>query len=776
MQKMNTTDDTRVKYFKLYPNVSKIHEEITYTEVKKECYMLSLINPSRPHLTLIDCKSSVLKYFICEDMQEEKSTTAVITYDSIKSSSVQKCNSGEMVSTLFLCDGYEDCMDGSDEKNCSCFVDGNIISDSVFCAQNCTSFRNCSCSLLYFNSAVKGCSSFQGKLEVVKQTMVSLFSCKNSSQHIDSLLVNDLIIDCPLGDDEIEILNTSLHFESKCSHSSMLECYPGHTKCYYKEQRCQYLLHSNTQTLIPCRNGNHLQDCQDFQCQSMFKCMNSYCIPFRYVCDGQWDCWNGEDELSCKVITCRNMFKCRQTSTCIHINNVCDGIYDCLMEDDEKLCDVQNCAQQCFCLNYGIICEGISYPQFETFKRQLENFLFVKILEANMNIYMNDLSSTIIFIANKNEMIQPYKCRSDIRNTNMKILDLSSNNITILANHHFICLPNLTVIELKHNRILSIRNGIFNSLLEINILNFTHNNIKYIFKCSFCGLENLKILNIAENQIIFIDKTSLIGTKILVILTDTFHACCINEEQCTLCIPKAPLLVVCNALLYDDRFTLVTRILTILMLTVSILHIVKNTYILYDSKILKENDIFQICLNACYLGFCLYLCIISYKDILSGKNYTEKDLIWRSSHFCHLASILHIQTIFLAPIFYLQRTYTTYKIIKYPFRESQQKKLRGSDQTYFSILFPCINTIFTIGAIICIRRFFEMLNILSSPLCLLIGNTDKSQVQNIVTVFVAGYLLVYLSTEIGMCFQIVILIKNSPKLSEKHGIKLCPKM
>ena len=61
----------------------------------------------------------------------------------------------------------------------------------------------------------------------------------------------------------------------------------------------------------------------------MFKCIDSYCIQWSYVCDGKWDCPKGNDELSNPVCTydhvCDNMYKCANTvQSCIHIENVCD--------------------------------------------------------------------------------------------------------------------------------------------------------------------------------------------------------------------------------------------------------------------------------------------------------------------------------------------------------------------------------------------------------------------------------------------------------------------
>ena len=42
----------------------------------------------------------------------------------------------------------------------------------------------------------------------------------------------------------------------------MYECFPGHIKCYTEAQKYAYNLTKDTHTLMYCRNGKHLQDCE----------------------------------------------------------------------------------------------------------------------------------------------------------------------------------------------------------------------------------------------------------------------------------------------------------------------------------------------------------------------------------------------------------------------------------------------------------------------------------------------------------------------------------
>ena len=119
--------------------------------------------------------------------------------------------------------------------------------------------------------------------------------------------------------------------------------------------------------LMFCSNGAHLQNYKAFECSTTFKCQNSYCIPWTYVCDGKWDCAEGFDETStlecgCQII-CEHLYKCKNIShMCLHLGNVCDGKNDCPFSDDELLCGLKliTCPLQCTCLILAIDFRNVS--------------------------------------------------------------------------------------------------------------------------------------------------------------------------------------------------------------------------------------------------------------------------------------------------------------------------------------------------------------------------------------------------------------------------------
>ncbi len=102
--------------------------------------------------------------------------------------------------------------------------------------------------------------------------------------------------------------------------------------CLYELDDCGHLtIH---------KYGQHLADCEDVICHTKyFKCPKYYCLPFRYVCNGLWECPGGVEENNCHTVNCSGLFKCVHSVICISPASLCDGIIDCPHGDDTEFCD-----------------------------------------------------------------------------------------------------------------------------------------------------------------------------------------------------------------------------------------------------------------------------------------------------------------------------------------------------------------------------------------------------------------------------------------------------
>ena len=197
-----------------------------------------MFNLAQPHLKPIHCSEKFLNIFLCAKPDNSSLCEFSENSDVQENAITIKCGSGEFVSTAFICDGYQDCIDRTDELNCHCTnYKGQIILDSKFCSTNCTININCKCSNLYQNFILIGCRSYKRSYLLVKKIKRNEIQSSSSSMHCGSwnntaAFIDDLIFDCPAGKDEPQILETAVNTIETCMQRGMFECYVGHRQCY----------------------------------------------------------------------------------------------------------------------------------------------------------------------------------------------------------------------------------------------------------------------------------------------------------------------------------------------------------------------------------------------------------------------------------------------------------------------------------------------------------------------------------------------------------------
>ena len=94
---------------------------------------------------------------------------------------------------------------------------------------------------------------------------------------------------------------------------------------------------------------------------------------------------------------------------------------------------------------------------------------------------------------------------------NLKILDLSNNQIRLIDKHLFKSLHLLTHLYLNDNNVSSLHKETFAHLKSLIKIDLSFNQIKHLPKTTFHNLENLKELSLNNNQLKEINKSAFHG-------------------------------------------------------------------------------------------------------------------------------------------------------------------------------------------------------------------------------------------------------------------------
>ncbi len=230
-----------------------------------------------------------------------------------KNTSTFTCSSGEVISSVSVCDGIIDCKyRGDDEARCGC--QNSASSHCSHCMNNFALDLHGVCrpmsQLIYRHMSQKQVE--QGEKGSVLQ---KLTQCQ-INEYIPGVLEKDSIPDCFNGAEESADKATATEniiCVGRCKSPTAIPCFSGDKHCFFLHELCIYELHDvlGPGFLKPCRNGKHLANCSAATCPHHFKCSSSYCIPIRYTCDGKQDCPVGNDEQNCHNRTCQGQFKCK---------------------------------------------------------------------------------------------------------------------------------------------------------------------------------------------------------------------------------------------------------------------------------------------------------------------------------------------------------------------------------------------------------------------------------------------------------------------------------
>ncbi len=578
------------------------------------------------------------------------------------------CGDGTFISSTYQYDGVSDCSASDDEF---------LSTKHTKVIQKYRTFPcNCSKSPCAWSSTTSYSTSV-GNGNQSGTTFRHTFQCSNG-ENISYKLVNDLVADCESdAEDEghlLLLLNFAKMFSCPCFEQ--IQCRASHSKCYNISEICS-LRYTDENTISPCRTGDHLQTCKSFECNMMFKCSHSYCIPWSYVCDSKWDCPGGGDEIPnirCEHNgQCSYLYKCRNASLCVGFHQICDRSKDCVYGDDEYFCELSaiKCPVTCFCHIQVLMCENVTMN--ENILDQASTYWFVLITHIAVK---SEESFADKFVNTRYFHLK--NCRvSDICSfaSSLKLstlLDFGFNKVQTLTIGCFKNISTVKTILLNDNRLLTVQRHSFVNLLSLKHINFNNNFLALLSSEILCGKSSLKRLSLKNNTLSHLSLFSFRNLLTESIEADQHFVCCILPED-TQCNISEKWYHNCDNLLQGTpAVASFVTLFCVCLMSNTLFIIAQTTSFLSKSKFEKSLAKCVLVLYAALfvtnLSFTFYFLVMWVANIFYSDSFVLQSTKWKNSYMCYLLLIDLLNFDMISPTLLCFNSFSRLMVVAFPMK------------------------------------------------------------------------------------------------------------
>ncbi len=666
-----------------------------------------------------------------------------------------------MISQSLFCNTLFDCRSREDEVFCHC----EVFHEMDHCSVSATLSQ-------FVPDATK--QQFTPK-KTTAALQVNMFTCFDGSK-ISIRNVNDGFPDCHKDEDEMMFktsIKSYLLAKYLCKNMTHIQCYEGFDRCFPVEKLCTHEIDRLRNSAV-CRNGYHLKSCTEFQCNGMFKCPRSFCILFKHVCDGHWECETGDDEVQCleSQRDCNGLFKCQNSrpATCVHLMDVCDTNLDCPHGDDEVICfpHKETCPDFCSCFGFAASCKVASRTKLKSSGLFLSHLLFVHICNSRMDRnVVGEFTSAQVFVFQDSDINR--FCANDGTSglPKLQLLFMQNGTLEVIGTSCFKKMRNLTKIVLQNLNTKTIGAAAFWDQTKLLLLDLSHNKLSFLRSSMFLNLLDLKELIVEANPISSVSVLWFSSVPALtVIRTGYFAVCCeVRADSDVICTASVKWPLSCSDILTKSMssfiwvFVALTVFLNVFCPTLAGL-----------KKKLTPYEVIVLFVHSSDLVCGLYLTVLAVANEYYAGNYFSREILWRKSFFCHFASFVTSSFSSMSPFVLLILTISRWLVVQYPLEEKHKRKKR--------VLSGCVlATGVSAGLSLwlwILFHFVENNTVLETPLCSFLGGKNSFSAKTftgfvavllptvciVITILNISLLLEYRQTQKDICFRINVPDRN----------------